>query len=67
MGQEAGGGEVKGLFSQHCHRWKSPVGPSGFTREAHSYIATAAKHDVDAFRAIAGLCRGDVWIPPATT
>jgi len=32
-----------------------------------SYISTAAKHDVDAFRAIAGLFRGDVWMPPGTT
>jgi len=33
----------------------------------HSYIATAAKHDVDAFGALAGIFRGDVWMPPATT
>jgi len=33
----------------------------------HSYIATAAKHDVDAFRSIAGLFRGDAWMPPGTT
>lgn len=32
-----------------------------------SCIATGAKHDVDAFRALAGIFRGDVWMPPAVT
>jgi len=32
-----------------------------------SYIATARKHGVGALEVIAGLFRGDVWMPPATT
>jgi transposase len=32
-----------------------------------SYIATARKHDVGALEVIAGLFRGDVWMPPLIT
>ena len=46
--------------------FQSDAGARSFAT-IRSYIATAAKHDVDAFSALAGMFRGDVWMPPAVT
>jgi len=46
--------------------FQSDAGARSFAT-IHSYIATAAKHDVDAFHALAGIFKDDVWMPPAVT
>lgn len=46
--------------------FQSDAGARSFAT-IRSYIATAAKHDVDVFRVLAGIFRGEVWMPPAVT
>ena len=45
--------------------FQSDAAARSFAATVRSYIATAAKHDVDPFSALARVFSGDVWMPPA--